>query len=302
MNVAEWVRRQRKFVMVHRLGKNLRSGDWNEELGILLLKAIAAVAPVPRQEDIGLDAVATLLRDEEKSRFAFAEDSFYVQLKSGPDVTIRYKGDELQWLRDLKLPFFVGVVGKKDASLRLFPGHHLSILLAPRTFREVHVHAAKGEHLLNELPNDKIEVWLGPPLLSFNVQRAAMKGFRRFAYEILKKYVETEQQNLAYRSIRFCRNIEWRTNRKPKTDAGHFVSISRTMGRDFQKIVESLIPGFHALALHASSTKNRDEMRALSSLVEELKKAGFEFDRLDEIDEDMTDMSDWRPQKGLFDS
>jgi len=43
-------------------GRRLRSyriGDLNEELGILLLKSLAAVAPIPRQEDFGLDAEAT---------------------------------------------------------------------------------------------------------------------------------------------------------------------------------------------------------------------------------------------------
>ena len=36
---------------------NIRSGDIKEDLGMLLLKGIAAVAPVPRTEDVGIDAV-----------------------------------------------------------------------------------------------------------------------------------------------------------------------------------------------------------------------------------------------------
>jgi hypothetical protein len=44
--------------------RNLRASELQEELGILLLKAIASVAPVPRQDDIGNDAVATLFRPE----------------------------------------------------------------------------------------------------------------------------------------------------------------------------------------------------------------------------------------------
>ena len=43
--------------------RNYRTGDRAEDLGIFLLRAFCAVAPIPRQEDFGLaDAVATLLR------------------------------------------------------------------------------------------------------------------------------------------------------------------------------------------------------------------------------------------------
>jgi hypothetical protein len=61
--------------------RNYRTGDRAEDLGIFLLKAFCAMAPIPRQEDFGLaDAVATLLRSD--GRFWYAEDSFLVQLKS----------------------------------------------------------------------------------------------------------------------------------------------------------------------------------------------------------------------------
>ena len=38
--------------------RNLRSGYIHEELGVLLLRPVALVAPVPLWEDVGLDAVA----------------------------------------------------------------------------------------------------------------------------------------------------------------------------------------------------------------------------------------------------
>jgi hypothetical protein len=50
--------------MAGRRWEDFRSGNWNEELGFLLLKSIAAVAAVPRQEDFGIDAIATLLHSD----------------------------------------------------------------------------------------------------------------------------------------------------------------------------------------------------------------------------------------------
>src|SRR3954449_2633352 len=71
--------------------RNYRTGDRAEDLGIFLLKAFCAVAPIPRQEDFGLaDAVATLLRSE--GRFWYAEDSFLVQFKSRTEKNLTLKG------------------------------------------------------------------------------------------------------------------------------------------------------------------------------------------------------------------
>ncbi len=49
--------------MPGRRHKHFRSGDINQELGILLLKGVAPVASVPRPEDFGIDAIGTLLRE-----------------------------------------------------------------------------------------------------------------------------------------------------------------------------------------------------------------------------------------------
>ena len=67
--------------MPGRLRTSFRSGNLAEHLGLLLLKGIAAVADVPRTEDVGLDAVATLLRRASDGN-CYAEDGFVVQLKS----------------------------------------------------------------------------------------------------------------------------------------------------------------------------------------------------------------------------
>ena len=67
--------------MPGRLRTSFRSGNLTEHLGLLLLKGIAAVADVPRTEDVGLDAFATLLRRASDGH-CYAEDGFVVQLKS----------------------------------------------------------------------------------------------------------------------------------------------------------------------------------------------------------------------------
>src|SRR5690242_8531402 len=93
--------------MPGRLRTSYRSGNLAEDLDLLLLKGIAAVAEVPRPEDVGLDAVATLLRRDEDGN-SYAEDSFLVQLKSESATTLEYKDHELAWLLAQTQPMFIG--------------------------------------------------------------------------------------------------------------------------------------------------------------------------------------------------
>ena len=78
--------------------RNLRSGDLQEELGIFLLKAVALVAPVPRPEDVGNDAFATLIRPEGTRRL-IPDLSFLVQLKSASVPSVSYTTpEEMAWI------------------------------------------------------------------------------------------------------------------------------------------------------------------------------------------------------------
>src|SRR4051812_44406193 len=94
--------------------KNPRRGNQAEDLGICLLSGIAAVARVPRENDVGHDAIATLLRDIPGRNF-LAEESFWVQFKWNPSEGVRYDPEGVQWLRDLQIPFFMADVSLTES-------------------------------------------------------------------------------------------------------------------------------------------------------------------------------------------
>src|SRR5207245_6469360 len=100
--------------MPGRLRTSFRSGNLAEHLGLLLLKGIAAVADVPRTEDVGLDAVASLLRRDEDGN-CYAEDSFVVQFKSDSATTVDYRDHELKWLLAQSQPMFIGRVSLRHS-------------------------------------------------------------------------------------------------------------------------------------------------------------------------------------------
>src|SRR5947207_12580613 len=106
--------------MPGRLRTSFRSGNLAEHLGLLLLKGIAAVADVPRTEDIGLDAVATLLRRDADGN-CYAEDGFVVQLKSYSETSIEYRHHELTWLLGQSQPMFIGRVSLEQSRICLYP-------------------------------------------------------------------------------------------------------------------------------------------------------------------------------------
>lgn len=106
--------------MPGRLRTSFRSGNLAEHLGLLLLKGIAAVAEVARPEDVGLDAIATLLRQDADGN-CYAEDSFLVQLKSDSATAIEYKDHELDWLLGQSQPMFIGLVSRAESQISLYP-------------------------------------------------------------------------------------------------------------------------------------------------------------------------------------
>lgn len=107
-------------------GINLRSGDLAEQLGLFLLQSVALVVPVPRTEDVGIDAIVTLLSNYDNKRY-MASDSFFVQIKSMSIRSINFNcKEDVQWLTNLEIPFFIASIDKTTASIELFCSHRLS--------------------------------------------------------------------------------------------------------------------------------------------------------------------------------
>ncbi len=146
--------------MAGRRPGGIRSGDLNEELGILLLKSFATVASVPRPEDTGIDAVATLLRKDPKN-LLIAENSFFVQLKSYSGRTVEYANHEVDWVKNLKLPFFIGSVCKEQASIDLYSTHRLTEFLINVAPPLIRLHLDQGSE--QRMSAAVWDVYIGPP-------------------------------------------------------------------------------------------------------------------------------------------
>jgi hypothetical protein len=202
--------------------KNFRSGDINEDLGLLLLKSISFVAPVPRTEDVGVDAVCTLHRQE--GNLLFAEDSFWIQLKSYDSTTkannkITYDAEKCEWLKTLRLPFIIGFVDKLDLKIELFPTCDLnSQLMSSPSKATLKIGSNNSSPFSCSDDMDREVESTVCPIVSWSLQDVYKKDFdymHRF-YTNLKEYIRLESINIETRhSLGNDKKIDYQTNQLP---------------------------------------------------------------------------------------
>ena len=223
--------------------RNYRSGDRAEDLGIFLLKAFCAVAPIPRQEDFGLaDAVATLLRPE--GRFWYAEDSFLVQFKSRTEDNVKLEGPVFErWLAQ-ELSILIGRVNLIEDTIELFT---LGFALFDRR-----VHEAEGLVVwlidgMEGIHEGVLHLKLEKPILKWSVADTEDSEFIDRTYAIVKQWLRLERWNRRYFGAGVAREILWEKNEIPEFgDVVH--SWTTAHGREALADIEPLV---HLLGLYA---------------------------------------------------
>lgn len=228
---------------------NTREGYLHENLGCHLLRSISVVAQVPAYDDVGIDALATLLRPRVK-QLKYAEGgTFGVQFKAESVEAIRYNWDakegkvkdmgHLEWLNDLEIPFFIGVIDPEKASLALYTTQLLyECLLSDHRIEAVDLvftREAAGAEDVDEdglkknvdvagvvLEDVKVEnitqpvVYLGPPILKFDIFTIRRKWFHKRAYDVMKAWLEIQTDNGLSRRLGYMDKVQWKTCAIPK--------------------------------------------------------------------------------------
>ncbi len=97
-----------------------RLGDRSELLAQHLLSGIAFTTPVPRQEDVGLDFLCSLVTTYETANLLKAGPSFSVQVKSSTSPIEYRKPHELEWIRTQENPMFVCVADREAGAIDVY--------------------------------------------------------------------------------------------------------------------------------------------------------------------------------------
>lgn len=204
-----------------RLAANFRAANIAEGLAFQMLRPFAALAPVPREEDYGIDAIGTLIR--RTGSVYVAEDSFCVQIKTRTSANFPISGGGIKWLRELSLPYFPVVVDLRKATLSLFtvnehrPAFDLDVCVSNINF------TLDGDGL-DDFP-------LRDPLLTWSLEEAAHPEFATWAYSVLKPAILVEAWNQHFAQARSIRFLNYKTQRFNKRKVDGTADLPPTPGR-----------------------------------------------------------------------
>jgi hypothetical protein len=202
--------------MPGRLRSSFRSGNLAEDLGVLLLKGIAAVAVVPRTEDIGLDAIATLLR-RASDRNCYAEDGFVVQLKSYSETSIKYRDHELFWLLGQSQPMFIGRVLKPKSRISLHPTLFVNQAALALDPKQITIEFGYGKYspiddryARTGTGSNSATVWIGEPLLEWTLSELEDPTWMSSAYETMKRFLAIAHREHDLLTLGQCSHVVWK--------------------------------------------------------------------------------------------
>ena len=273
--------------MAGRLPTNFRSGNLAEDLGLLLLKGVAAVADVPRTEDIGLDAIATLLRRDADGN-CYAEDSFGVQLKAVSETSLEYRDHALTWFLGQSQPFFIGRVSLAHAKISLYPTfsiHHATKAMHA-TRAVIHFGSSTIPPMLaghttspwcGRGPDepDTVDVWLGEPLLEWTLAQLCDKDYLVSAYRTLKRFLEIARRELHLLSLNQMSCISWTTNDADSITSSFMMGAGSN--KELQSVVQQSMPALQALLIYTTGMADDRRQMVLGPLlmlVAALKEVG----------------------------
>lgn len=236
-------------VMPARRGKNFRSGDLAEQLGMYLLQSVALVAPVPRTEDVGIDVVCTLISDYNPYSY-LAEDSFYVQIKSNGVKEIEYSDIEVEWLTNLKLPFFVAMVDKEEAKVSLYTCKRLYDAIAMKKHRSsIRLILANSEddNVFDLVDEEQTDIYLGIPIVEWSISDLMNNELnaKNLFFNIMKEHVRIIHEAMELYVLGCGMSYVWKTNEMPEEIGAKAcgtlnISIDELHGKMMSYLIKSL--------------------------------------------------------------
>jgi hypothetical protein len=253
--------------------RNLRSGNIHEDLGVLLLRPVALIAPVPMWEDVGLDAAATLLRPDGGRRL-IPEDSFGIQLKASSVREVIYEDEgAANWVVSLGLPFFIGSV-QLSGAIDLYPTHNLFKVCPHAGLREVRLHLdVCDEHFGSP---EVARIHIGPPALSRRTADLTDHEFPAKAYPVLKGHIRAAQRNIVGRAVGHFEPVVWRPGQPPEQPGAFMLQASGS--RDIADLLAPLIAPIRALTSELGRKKRLELLPGVFEFIETMRALGIDPD------------------------
>jgi hypothetical protein len=194
--------------------RNFYEGSRSEYLAQYVFSSFGSSVAVPHQEDHGVDFFCTLM--EKVGRREWAKASYTVQIKSDVKPWIFASAKSVEWLIKHPLPLFLGIVDKKNSTLRIY--HTL-----PRYSTWMRGDSPKKLMMTPGMETvGQFEDWredynhsLSAPILDIELARLRDYPYWKNARSILESWIELENHNLTLIKAgiyRFRRPEKYETN------------------------------------------------------------------------------------------
>ena len=111
---------------------SFRQGWQSENLARYIISKFAFIAqPSNISDDIGSDFFCTTFEIVDKNRkdYLMPKSSFVMQIKSDKKI-IELSSDKIGYIQKLEIPYFIGVIDKKDLKLSIYSGMYLDLIFA----------------------------------------------------------------------------------------------------------------------------------------------------------------------------
>lgn len=266
-------------------------GDRSELFATYILSSVAAVVPVPRQVDFGIDLLCTLTRHEGKA--LYAGPAFAVQIKSesarqicygGLDRHGKWKSHELQYLFGQDQPLILCVVSLDEWRVRLYSTARIwwvlwqrgnqpgEIVLDPdldlderRSLRELY----ESTPLQGAGDGFSYRVPLGPPIVDVVLSERDIDDQRQVIRTCIESWVELDYRNIRHRKMGvpyFEDWLHWQPNTPPNPTARIWHFWNPVPGYNVPGILRSISPAVTNLMMNLQAQGQTEELHAVVPL------------------------------------
>jgi hypothetical protein len=169
-----------------------------------LLTGFAFTAPVPRQEDIGVDFMCSLIVGSDEAGLLRAGPFFSVQAKS-PDQPIKYqKPHELEWITSQENPLLVCVADRESGAMDVYSTWNLLCAVLngwkgqklPNCIRLCPDRSSSDWRGVEDKPDGSQNILLGKPIVRVTHEQIFNDDAIENIAEIIGQWVRLDRQNI----------------------------------------------------------------------------------------------------------
>jgi hypothetical protein len=187
--------------------RSYRLGDRSELLVQHLLSGVAFTTPVPRQEDIGVDFLCSLITGPDDVGLLRAGPFFTVQAKSNVEAVVYQDPHQLEWIKHQENPLLFCVADRKAAAMDVYSTWNLlwGVVGGGWEGREptrmiLRPGVGNGDwHGVKNEPDGSQNIWLGKPIVRVTHDDIFDEEKTKRVAEVLSEWVALDRTNIVNR-------------------------------------------------------------------------------------------------------